>query len=140
MSRFLVLLVLALLAVSCSSPEPPASEPALAEPVATEAAPEAAAPADTAPAESTPALDEATLAGLAAADALDGAADHVVAKCAGCALRMDGKAEHSLAVGDYTLHLCSSPCQDHFAADLAGGLAGLVAAASPAGEPEDSGH
>jgi hypothetical protein len=130
MLRVLVLLALAFLAVSCSSPAPAPAEPAPAEPVAA-----AVAPADVAPA-----LDEATLAGLAAADALDGASDHVVAKCAGCALRMDGKAEHSVSVGDYTLHLCSTSCADHFTGDLGAGLARLVAAASPAEESEHSAH
>jgi hypothetical protein len=135
MLRVLVLLALAFLAVSCSSPAPAPAEPAPAEPVAADVAPADAAPADVAPA-----LDEATLAGLAAADALDGASDHVVAKCAGCALRMDGKAEHSVSVGDYTLHLCSTSCADHFTGDLGAGLARLVAAASPAEESEHSAH
>jgi len=81
------------------------------------------------------ALDEATLAGLASADAMDGAADQVVSKCAGCRLMMDGKEEHSVAVGEYTLHLCSATCRDHFVGDLPSGLSGLVAAATPASEP-----
>ncbi len=81
-----------------------------------------------------PALDEATLAGLASADALDGTADHVVSKCAGCKLMMDGKEEHSIAVGDYTLHLCSTSCRDHFVGDLPSGLAGLLAAVTPVSE------
>ena len=81
-----------------------------------------------------PALDEATLAALASADAMDGTADHVVSKCAGCKLMMDGKQDHSVAVGDYTLHLCSTTCRDHFVGDLSAGLAGLPAAATPAAE------
>lgn len=55
---------------------------------------------------------------LAQADRFDGRADHVVTRCAGCALHMDGHAEHALEVGDYSLQFCSNSCKDAFAKDL----------------------
>lgn len=55
---------------------------------------------------------------LAKADALDGKTDKVVTKCAGCALGMDGKAEHSIAAHGYTLHLCSAHCKEDFSKDV----------------------
>jgi YHS domain-containing protein len=45
---------------------------------------------------------------------------------------MGGKAEYSLALEDYTLHFCSTTCWDHFNADPAAGLAGLIASVPPA--------
>ncbi len=71
----------------------------------TEAATEAAAPL-----EATPEI----VAVLAVADGVDGTEDHTVAKCAGCALGMDGKAEHAMQVGDYEMHFCSKSCQGYF--------------------------
>lgn len=134
------------LLVGCTSPQETASEGvpsqqdgprpgdiAPADASAGDAAP--AAPAATEGEGAAPSLDEVTLAGLASADAMDGTADHVVSKCAGCKLMMDGKEEHSVAVGDYTLHLCSTTCRDHFVGDLPAGLAGLLAAAAPPSDP-----
>jgi len=76
-------------------------------------------------------LDARVLAGLAAADAKDGAVDQVVTKCSGCSLMMNGKPEHSLQVGDYELHLCSGACKEHFNKDLAGSLEQLAALVEP---------
>jgi hypothetical protein len=67
-----------------------------------------------------------TVAKLAAADALDGAVDKVVHRCAGCMLGMDGKAEFPLQVQDYTLHLCKQGCLDRLKADPAKEIAGLT--------------
>ncbi len=54
---------------------------------------------------------------LAKADALDGATDKVVAKCAMCALRMEGSPEHESKHAAYTMHFCSAGCKDGFAED-----------------------
>ena len=51
---------------------------------------------------------------LAKADAMDGTTDKVVHKCAGCALGMDGKADHAFELEGYTMHFCSGPCRDGF--------------------------
>ena len=59
----------------------------------------------------------AITAQLAAADAVDGTTDKVVTKCAGCALGMNGKADHALDVEGYSLHFCSGKCKDGFASD-----------------------
>ena len=69
-----------------------------------------------------PALVEA----LKTADAADGTEDHVATKCAGCALAMDGDAEHSVSVDGYTLHLCSAACKSHFEKDVSGNLQKLL--------------
>lgn len=64
-------------------------------------------------------VDAATVeARLAKADAVDGKTDKVVAKCAACALGMDGNAEHSLQAHGYTLHLCSADCKEGFAENV----------------------
>lgn len=55
---------------------------------------------------------------LAKADLADGKEDHVVAKCAGCALGMDGKAEHAADAHGYTLHFCSAVCKEHSTEDI----------------------
>lgn len=52
------------------------------------------------------------VAQLAKADAKDGKVDKVVSKCAGCALGMDGKAEHAAHLGEYTVLFCKG-CADH---------------------------
>lgn len=65
---------------------------------------------------------------LAAADAHDGAADHVVHECAGCALGMPGAPEHVVKHAGYELHFCSESCKRGFEADPAGGLAKLAPA------------
>lgn len=44
-------------------------------------------------------------------DLADGASDHVVHKCANCALVMDGDAKFSSTVAGYTFHSCSKTCQ-----------------------------
>ena len=102
------------LALACSggeTPEPPA-EAAPTE-AAAEAAPEAAAPAD----------DSAAI--LAKADAADGTEDHVVSKCTGCRLGMDGDATHTVQHEGYELHFCSAGCKEGFESDPAAGLAVL---------------
>lgn len=54
---------------------------------------------------------------LARADLADGTEDHVVSKCPGCSLAMEGKAEHASEVGEYALHFCSDSCRDRFEAN-----------------------
>lgn len=78
--------------------------------------------APTGPIASTPELDTK----LAAADAKDGQVDKVVHRCAGCALGMDGKAEHSIQVGGYTLHLCKPACLTRYQRDAIGELTKLT--------------
>ena len=98
----------------------PATEPAPAE---IEAPAEAAAPAVAAPAEKpaeTASADDPMAEGkakLAKADLLDGKEDKIVTRCAGCALKTDGKPEHSLEVLGYTMHFCSDKCLKSFSAD-----------------------
>lgn len=46
------------------------------------------------------------VAQLAKADAKDGKEDKVVTKCAGCALGMDGKPEHTALLGEYKVQFC----------------------------------
>ena len=60
--------------------------------------------------EATPAVN----AVLAKADLADGTEDHVVGKCPGCSLAMEGTADHPMTVGDYSLHFCSDECRDRF--------------------------
>ena len=62
---------------------------------------------------------------LAAADKVDGNVDHVVHRCAGCALGMDGKAEFKLAVDDYSMHFCKQACLDRYQHDTVGELTKL---------------
>ena len=57
--------------------------------------------------------DEILLA-LARADAVDGTEDMVVAKCPGCALAMEGSADHAMHVDEYELHFCSEDCKGRF--------------------------
>ena len=92
------------------------------EPASAAAEPAAEPAAEAGPVEPT----EAMLATLTAADGADGATDHVVAKCPGCALAMEGSADHALQVGDYALHFCSDSCRDHFAEDVEGKLVALA--------------
>ena len=54
---------------------------------------------------------------LAAADAADGHADKVVAKCATCRLGMDGDAQYASLHAGYELHFCSAECKTRFDAD-----------------------
>jgi hypothetical protein len=83
--------------------------------------PSPATPGATAAAPITPEV----LAKLAQADAKDGTVDKVVHRCAGCALGMDGKAEMSLKVQDYTMHFCKPKCVDKFAPDPATAILAL---------------
>lgn len=57
------------------------------------------------------------LAKLAKADALDGTTDKIVAKCSGCALRMDGSNEHVTALSGYKLNFCTAKCKKEFSKD-----------------------
>jgi len=59
---------------------------------------------------------------LARADAVDGTEDHVVSRCPGCALAMEGKAEQAMQVGDYELHFCSDDCREGFEENTAEAL------------------
>jgi hypothetical protein len=52
---------------------------------------------------------------LAAADLVDGEADHVVTRCAACNLGMQGSADHAVQIGEYELHFCSEGCAKPFA-------------------------
>jgi len=76
------------------------------------------APSEVAATIATPAAEfrpsEGQLAVLAYADAVDGTADRTVTRCPGCALAMDGSAEHAFELGGYELHFCSATCRDHF--------------------------
>jgi YHS domain-containing protein len=55
---------------------------------------------------------------LAKADALDGETDKVVTLCASCSLGMDGLAEHSLEVGEYTMYFCKDYCKQRFSKNI----------------------
>lgn len=98
------------------------SDPAPAEVSATNAKPESPA--------ATPELsgaDKETLAEvLKTVDLADGNEDKVAHKCSGCALAMDGKAEHALEVEGTTLHFCSSMCRNNFSKDTTGNLLKMV--------------
>jgi len=63
---------------------------------------------------------------LKIADAADGKEDKIAHKCAGCALSMDGSADHSILVDGVTLHLCSAMCKTHFSADVGGNVLKLL--------------
>jgi YHS domain-containing protein len=64
-------------------------------------------------------LSDQLVAKLVEADKLDGKADKIIEKCAGCGLKMDGKSDHALEVSGYTMYFCSASCQQEFAKDLA---------------------
>jgi hypothetical protein len=100
--------------------EPAAPEPKVEEP---ETEPEPVAePAEPEPAEGDTVLDPVTkmkaLPLLVAADKFDGKEDKIIARCASCALGMDGKKEHSLEFMDYTFHFCTADCRKKFGEDL----------------------
>ncbi len=58
---------------------------------------------------------EAALATLLAkVDMIDGAEDHVVSKCPGCGLQMDGSADHVIELVGYNMHFCSTDCKGKF--------------------------
>jgi YHS domain-containing protein len=54
---------------------------------------------------------------LAKADALDGTEDHIVHKCAGCNLNMEGSSEHIHTYAGYELYHCSEGCKAEFLKD-----------------------
>ncbi len=66
------------------------------------------------------------LAKMAEADQFDGTVDHLVAKCAACALQMDGKPEYGIKLGDYTMHFCSEACRKNYSKDPESKLAQLT--------------
>lgn len=111
-------MVALLIVLACGSSEP---DPAAAALKNTPKA-EAAAEATTLTVAASPIATEA----LAVADAADGVEDKVAHKCAGCALNMDGSAEHAVTVDGTTLHLCSSMCKEYFSKDLTGNLESLL--------------
>jgi len=63
---------------------------------------------------------------LARADLADGVEDHVVSKCPGCSLAMDGSAEHVAQVGEYELHFCSDRCSNNFQRDTEASILALA--------------
>jgi YHS domain-containing protein len=106
------LLVIATMLVAlpnCSKEEKAPKEPAAAEPVK-----EAAEAVEKVEVDTMAAIE----AKLAAADAFDGTTDKIVSKCAGCALAMDGKSEHTLEVSGYKLYFCAEECKTHFEKDV----------------------
>ena len=101
-----------LLAAVAGCPEKKAAETDTAAPADT------AASADTEKAAKSDAEVQSEVeAKLAKADLLDGKADKIVTRCAGCALKMDGSSEHTLKVKDYTLYFCREECAKTFAED-----------------------
>lgn len=65
-------------------------------------------------------VDQAKVnAKLAAWDELDGKKDKTIEKCAGCALAMDGKADHAFKASGYSMHFCSKHCRDNYSTDTA---------------------
>ncbi len=78
-------------------------------------------------AQPAPTVDPAKIEqGLKHADLADGTEDKTVHKCAGCALNMDGSAEHTIDTKGYKLHMCSSMCKLNFEKDLDKKLADLA--------------
>ncbi len=65
----------------------------------------------------TPGPTAAERAVIAAADAADGAEDHVVSKCAVCGLNMDGSPEFASEYAGATFHFCSTDCKALFDKD-----------------------
>jgi hypothetical protein len=63
---------------------------------------------------------------LKAADAHDGAVDHVVGDCGGCMLGMPGDPAHAVTHEGYELHFCSESCKASFEADPAAGVSRLA--------------
>ena len=107
-----------LFVIACGSSEPdPAAAAAKTAPAASAAVESAALTVATSP--------KATEA-LAVSDAADGVEDKVAHKCAGCALGMDGSAEHAVNVDGTTLHLCSAMCKEYFTKDPTGNLESLL--------------
>jgi hypothetical protein len=76
--------------------------------------------------EATEAVSETLLAAkLAGADLADGTEDHIVGRCPGCSLMMEGSADHALTVEDYELHFCSDSCLGRFEKDAVAKIAQL---------------
>lgn len=69
------------------------------------------------PPQQDPATREKVIVKLAQMDLADGLEDKAVAKCAACALKMAGSAEHELVVYDFKLHFCSGECKKGFESD-----------------------
>jgi YHS domain-containing protein len=65
------------------------------------------------------------LAKLRAADAADGQADKLVARCAVCGLAMAGTPDHASKFAGYELHFCSAECKQTFDHDPARVIARL---------------
>jgi YHS domain-containing protein len=115
----LAALCLSLAFVACTAetnPQPAAQPgstpaPAAATPAAQPAAQPAAAQAK------EPTLPAELMAKLEKADAKDGAVDHVVHKCAGCSLGMDGKDKFPMQLAGYTMHFCKQACLDRYQKD-----------------------
>ena len=93
--------------------------------------PEASAPDVSPEVAVTPEMAEA----LAKADALDGQGDKIVSLCASCALGMDGSNEHSLHVGEYTMHFCADDCKQAFSEDISKSVLSMK---PPAADESDS--
>ncbi len=101
--------------------EAPAKAAEVAEEVQEEAAAPEAKPEKPAPEEAVPGrtqTDAALKLKLAAADMFDGLPDKIISKCPGCALGMDGHAEHAAELNGYTLYFCSAPCKEEFSEDM----------------------
>lgn len=94
------------------------SEPAPSAEKKESAAAEAPKAPEAAPAAKPAASHDELHAILAKADAADGKEDHVVSKCAGCGLGMDGKAEFAATAHDYTIYFCSAECKEHGTEDM----------------------
>ncbi len=72
---------------------------------------------------------------LASADRVDGAADHVVSRCPGCQLHMQGSEAHAVQMGAYAMHFCSEDCKARFGKDVEKSVLALeIPAETPTGE------
>jgi Fe-S oxidoreductase len=105
-----------LLAVFCVACSGSGTSYEAVEEAAAEAVQEAAA---------EPVSETLLAAKLAGADLADGTEDNVVSRCPGCALAMDGSADHALQVKDYELHFCSDSCRHGFEEDTMAKVAKL---------------
>lgn len=128
-SRFAVLPALVVLVplLGCSTQDQQQDPASVSVAAATEEAEIAAEEAAILDIEAT----EELLAVLSAADQFDGESDHIVSKCPGCGLAMEGNAEHALHVADYELHFCSDTCKGMFSEHAEEALLALNV---PAGE------
>ncbi len=96
--------------------------PAPSDTAETETAKSDTATSETAKADENPEV----IAMLAKADLVDGTEDHVVHRCASCALGMDGDEKNALTVGKYQMHFCSANCLDGFAKDPSANILALA--------------